>query len=76
MVEAGIADGDVVVVRQQAVADSDDIIAAMIDGEATVKVLRIRDGAVDLLPCNPRYPVIPGDRAVILSTVVCVLRRS
>lgn len=60
MVEAGIADGDVVVVRQQAVADSGDIIAAMIDDEATVKVLRIRDGAVDLLPRNPRYPVIPG----------------
>ncbi|NBE85185.1 transcriptional repressor LexA [Micromonospora rubida] len=76
MVEAGIADGDVVVVRQQAVADSGDIIAAMIDDEATVKVLRIRDGAVDLLPRNPRYPVIPGDRAVILGKVVCVLRRS
>ncbi|MEV0732177.1 transcriptional repressor LexA [Polymorphospora sp. NPDC050346] len=76
MVEAGIADGDVVVVRQQAVADSGDIVAAMIDDEATVKVLRIRDGAVDLLPRNPRYPVIPGDRAVILGKVVCVLSRS
>ncbi len=76
MIEAGIADGDVVVVRQQAVADSGDIIAAMIDDEATVKVLRICDGAVDLLPRNPRYPVIPGDRATILGKVVCVLRRS
>ncbi len=76
MIEAGIADGDVVVVRQQAVADSGDIIAAMIDDEATVRVLRICDGAVDLLPRNPRYPVIPGDRATILGKVVCVLRRS
>ncbi|WP_232430448.1 transcriptional repressor LexA [Salinispora pacifica] len=76
MVEAGIADGDVVVVRQQAVADSGDSIAAMIDDEATVNFLRIRDGAVDLLPRNPRYPVILGDRAVVLGKVVGVLRRS
>ncbi|MFV2011812.1 MULTISPECIES: hypothetical protein [unclassified Micromonospora] len=48
----------------------------MIDGETTVKVLRIRDGAVDLLPRNLRCPVSPGDRAVLLGKVVCVLRRS
>ncbi|WP_255500070.1 hypothetical protein [Micromonospora sp. Llam0] len=39
---------------QQAVADSADTIADVIDGETTVKVLRIRDGAVDLLPRNLR----------------------
>jgi repressor LexA len=76
MIQAGIADGDVIVVRQQAVADNGDIVAAMIDDEATVKVYRTRDGAVELVPRNPRYPVIPGDQAVILGKVVCVLRRS
>lgn len=73
MIEAGIADGDVVVVRQQPVADNGDIVAAMIDDEATVKVFRARDGVVELLPRNPRYPVIPGEHAVILGKVVCVL---
>ncbi|WP_406108956.1 transcriptional repressor LexA [Micromonospora globbae] len=75
MVEAGIVDGDVIVVRQQAVADNGDIVAAMIDGEATVKQYRTRDGHVELVPRNPRYPVIPGDEAMILGKVVCVLHR-
>ena len=75
MIEAAICDGDVVVVRQQAVADNGDIVAAMIDGEATVKVYRSRDGRVELVPRNPHFEVIPADRAVILGKVVCVLRR-
>jgi repressor LexA len=75
MIEAGIADGDVIVVRQQAVADNGDIVAAMIDDEATVKVYRARAGRVELVPRNPLYPIIPGDQAVILGKVVCVLGR-
>jgi repressor LexA len=75
MIEAGITDGDIIVVRQQAVADDGDIVAAMIDDEATVKVYRTRAGRVELVPCNPLYPVIPGDRAAILGKVVCVLGR-
>jgi repressor LexA len=75
MIEAAICDGDVVVVRQQAVAENGDIVAAMIDEEATVKVYRTRDGHVELVPRNPRYEPIPGDHAVILGKVVCVLRR-
>ena len=74
-IDAAICDGDLVVVRQQQVADSGDIVAAMIDGEATVKVLRLRDGHVELVPRNPGYEVIPGDQAVILGKVVSVLRR-
>ncbi len=73
MIEAGIADGDVIVVRQQVSAENGDIVAALIDDEATVKVYRSRDGKVELLPRNPLYPVIPGDGAVILGKVVCVL---
>jgi repressor LexA len=75
MIEAAICDGDVVVVRQQDVAENGDIVAAMIEGEATVKVYRTRDGRVELVPRNPRYEVIPAEHAVILGKVVCVLRR-
>ena len=75
MVAAAICDGDVVVVRRQDEAHSGEIVAAMIDGEATVKVLRRRDGHVYLEPRNPAYSVIDGDRAVILGKVVSVMRR-
>jgi repressor LexA len=76
MIDAAICDGDLVVVRQQPVADDGDIVAALIDGEATVKVYRVRSGRVDLVPRNPNYPVIPGGRVSILGKVVCVLRRT
>jgi repressor LexA len=75
MIDAAICDGDWVVVRQQPVAESGDIVAAMIDGEATVKTLKKRDGQVWLMPHNPAYEPIPGDHAVVLGRVVAVLRR-
>ena len=75
MVEAAICDGDWVVVRQQQVADNGDIVAAMIDGEATVKTFKRRDGHVWLLPHNPAYEPIPGDEATVLGRVTAVLRR-
>ncbi|WP_433825622.1 transcriptional repressor LexA [Actinoplanes sp. CA-015351] len=75
MIDAAICDGDVVVVRQQPVAENGDIVAAMIEGEATVKVLRRRGSRVELVPRNPVYQVIPGDEAVVLGKVVCVIRR-
>ncbi len=75
MVEAAICDGDWVVVRQQPVAENGDIVAAMIDGEATVKTFRRRDGHVWLVPHNPAYTPIPGDEATVLGRVVTVLRR-
>lgn len=74
MVDAAIRDGDLVVVRQQPEAHSGQIVAAMIDGEATVKVYRRRDGHVLLEPRNPAYDVIDGDEAVVLGVVVSVLR--
>jgi repressor LexA len=74
MIDAAICDGDIVVVRQQSEAHSGQIVAAMIDDEATVKVFRRRNGHVLLEPRNPAYDVIDGDRAVILGTVVSVLR--
>jgi repressor LexA len=75
MLDAAICDGDLVVVRQQQVAEDGEIVAAMLDGEATVKVLRRRDGHIELLPRNPAYQPIPADDAVILGKVVSVLRR-
>jgi repressor LexA len=75
MVDAAITDGDWVVVRQQSVAENGDIVAAMIDGEATVKTFKRRDGHIWLLPSNPAYQPIPGDEATVLGRVVAVLRR-
>lgn len=75
MIEAAITDGDWVVIRQQPTAENGDIIAAMIDGEATVKTFKRRDGHVWLLPHNPAYDPIPGDEATVLGRVVAVLRR-
>jgi repressor LexA len=75
MVDAAIADGDWVVVRQQPTAENGDIVAAMLDGDATVKTLQRRDGHVWLLPHNPAYSPIDGDEATVLGRVVTVLRR-
>jgi repressor LexA len=75
MVDAAIADGDWVVVRQQPNADNGDIVAAMIDGEATVKTYKRKDGHVWLMPHNQAYSPIDGDHAVILGRVVTVLRK-
>ncbi|MEO3884483.1 transcriptional repressor LexA [Nonomuraea sp. B5E05] len=74
MIDAAICDGDIVVVRQQPEAHSGQIVAAMIDGEATVKVFRRRNGHVHLEPRNPAYDIIDGDDAVVLGIVVSVVR--
>ena len=75
MVDAAITDGDWVVVRQQPVAEQGEVVAAMIDGEATVKTFRRKDGHIWLMPANDAYDPIPGDDASILGRVVAVLRR-
>lgn len=75
MIDAAICDGDWVVVRQQADADNGDIVAALLDDEATVKTLKRRDGHVWLMPHNPAYAPILGDQARIMGKVVSVLRR-
>ena len=75
MIDAAITDGDWVVVRQQQDAENGDIVAAMIDGDATVKTLQRKDGHAWLLPHNPAFSPIDGDDATILGKVVSVLRR-
>lgn len=74
MMDAAICDGDWVVVRQQRTAEKGEIVAAMIDGEATVKSFHQRDGHVWLMPHNPAYAPILGDHSEILGKVVAVLR--
>jgi repressor LexA len=74
MVDAAICDGDWVVVRQQQTADNGDVVAAMIDGEATVKTFKRKDGHVWLIPHNPAYQPINGDEATVLGRVTAVLR--
>ncbi|MEU1983250.1 transcriptional repressor LexA [Nocardia sp. NPDC019395] len=75
MVDAAICDGDIVVVRQQPDAQNGEIVAALLDEEATVKVYRRRGGHVYLEPRNDAYDVIDGDGAVIMGKVVSVMRR-
>jgi repressor LexA len=81
MIDAAIADGDWVVVRRESDVENGDIVAAMIesetsaDREATVKTFKKRDGHVWLMPHNPAYQPILGDKAKIIGKVVAVLRR-
>jgi repressor LexA len=75
MVDAAICDSDWVVVRQQNVADNGDIVAAMIEGEATVKTFKRTGGQVWLMPHNPAFDPIPGNDAAILGKVVTVIRK-
>ncbi len=75
MVDAAICDGDFVVIRQQPTCENGDIVAALIDDEATVKTYKKRDGHVWLMPHNPAYEPILGDNAVIMGKVVSVLRK-
>lgn len=74
MIDAAICDGDWVVVRAQNTAENGDIVAAMLDGEATVKAFRQRDGHTWLLPRNSAFEPILGDEATVLGKVVAVLR--
>ena len=74
MINAAICDGDFVVIRSQRTCENGEIVAAMIDGEATVKTFKQRDGHIWLMPANPDYEPILGDSAEILGKVTAVLR--
>lgn len=75
MIDAAICDGDWVVVRQQQNADNGDIVAALLDNEATVKTFKRTPGQVWLMPHNSAYDPIDGNHASILGKVVAVLRK-
>lgn len=75
MVDAAICDGDFVVVREQKTALNGDIVAALLDDEATVKTFRNDNGHIWLMPHNPAYSPIDGTHAEIMGKVVTVLRK-
>lgn len=75
MIEAAICDGDYVVVRQQPTAENGEIVAALLDNEATVKTFQRKNGQVWLLPANASYSPIDGTHAAIMGKVTAVLRR-
>lgn len=75
MQDAAITDGDWVAIREQPTAETGEIVAAMIDGEATVKTLQHKGGHRWLIPQNTAYDPIPGDDATILGKVVAVIRK-
>jgi repressor LexA len=74
MIDAAICDGDYVVIRQQKDANNGEIVAAMIDGEATVKTFSRKSGHIWLLPANDAFAPIDGDTCEILGKVTAVLR--
>jgi repressor LexA len=78
MVEAGILDGDLVVIRKQDTANTGDIIVALIDDEeATLKRLRKRGSSIALEAANPAYEtrVLGPDRVQIQGRLVSLVRR-
>ncbi|MET0017275.1 transcriptional repressor LexA [Oscillibacter sp.] len=75
MIDVGILNGDLVVVRRQQVASNREIVVAMIDDEATVKRFSRKNGRIWLLPENPEYAPIDGTHAQILGRVTAVVRR-
>ena len=74
MVNAGILDGDIVVVRRQETAESGAIVVALLGDEATVKRLRIDKAGVRLMPENPKYEPIDGSGCRILGKVCALMR--
>ena len=75
MINAGILPGDLVVVRRQQTANSGEIVVALIEDEATVKRLSLRNGQIWLMPENDAYAPIDGSNAQILGKVAAVVRR-
>ena len=75
MIDAAICNGDYVVIRQEPTAGNGEVVAAMLDGEATVKTFERKNGQVWLVPHNAAYDPIDGDQAQILGIVTAVLRR-
>ena len=74
MIDAAICDGDYVVIRSQKDCNNGEIVAAMIDGEATVKTFSRKNGHIWLLPANDSFAPIDGDNCEILGKVTAVLR--
>jgi repressor LexA len=76
MIDAGILPKDILIVRKQPVADPGDIVVAMVDGEATVKILKVVEGRVELHPANPAFhPIVPTEETFSILGKVVEVRR-
>ena len=78
MVEAGILDGDTVIIRKSDTADTGQIVVALVDdNEVTLKRLRRRGNSIALEPCNVRHEtrIFPADRVKVQGRLVALLRR-
>ncbi len=74
MINEGIFDGDIAIIRKQNTASQGEIIAAMIDEEATLKTFKLKDEKVHLIPANEAYNTIIADDVVILGKLSAVFR--
>lgn len=74
MKDCGILDGDFVVIDKRSNAEDGEIVAAMIDGEATVKVFYKRDGRFVLEPRNPEFSAIVADDVTVIGKVIANFR--
>lgn len=76
MVEAGINEGDIVIVDKQKRPKLKDIVVAYIDNEFTLKYFQEKDGKICLVPANPKYPTIyPKENLSIQGVVISVIRK-
>lgn len=76
MVGAGIFPGDIVIVRKQPVAESGEIVVALVEDEATVKRIRIRNNRLELHPENPAFEwIVPEPETVQILGKVIEVRR-
>jgi SOS-response transcriptional repressor LexA len=76
MIDEGIYDGDIVIVDKELEPKNDNIVAACVDGEWTVKCLRKQEGRVVLVPANKKYPVITPTQSLEIGGVVVNVVRS
>ncbi len=74
MIEAGILDGDMVIVSQQSTAEAGEIVVALLEDEATVKHFYPRPNAIELRPANSAMEPIVSDQVEIIGKVVGVMR--
>jgi repressor LexA len=75
MIEKGIADGDIAIIKKQNTANNGDIVAALIDDEATLKIFKTIDRKVHLIPANPSYKPIVPENVTVLGKLVSLIRQ-
>ncbi len=76
MIEAGICEGDIVVVEKGGRVSDGDIVVASVDGDFTLKYYRNKNGKIYLEPANSKYPIIePENELLIIGTVTGLVRK-